>query len=306
MRTPGPRLGSWSRRAVLGGAAGSLGLALLPFARRPQQVLVPASLEAGFGEQLVRALCAATKAPFELVRVASLREVPALLDGVGALVYTFAGPALEAAVARGLQGRRHVRLSFGARLEPEPTSAPAAHVHLALTEAFEQAGQWAAQTLGTRAEIISTGHESTSDLPFAFRHGFEARGGEIVQTVVTGAPGALEQRPPAADLTLVLASGAQSPALWQALARRGHSGTVLTHPFAHGAPAGARLISTWLGGSALEALAARSAQPARTEVFLTTVGSFEPLRLTPQRPTAAAAIGSWALKSGNASPYTGC
>jgi len=295
----------WSRRAVLGGAAASAGLALIPFARRPQRLFLSPEVPASFGAALQQALAASIGAPIELVRVTSLLEVPALLDASGPNVYAFAGPALERELARNLDGRRLVRLSFGTHLERRrENEGRVRHAHLALASAFEQAGEWAAEHLGSRAVIRATGQESTSDLAFAFHHGFESRGGRVVQTTVSNS---IEASPtPPAEVTLVLASGPAAPRIWRAL--RGTGGHLLTHPFALGAPDGTRVISTWSAGSALEALAARAVDPGSPlEARLFEVGALESIRLSPSAAgTAHLAIEAWALKSGSSITYTGC
>lgn len=294
----------WSRRAVLGGVAASAGLALLPLAGRRQRLLVPASLDARFTAQLVDALKRAGGAPFEAVRVSSVRDVAALVDGCGSTVYTFAGPMLEAAVERALEGRQLVRLSFGTRLEPASSAASSTrHVHLALAEAFEHAGRWAAHTIGHRARLLTTGLESGYDLPFSFRHGFEAEGGEVIETSIIGQPLSAEQ----ADVTVVLASGSDAPRLWQSIAGTRQLGALLTHPFAVGAPAGAHLVSTWAAPSATEALAARVFGDAHpVEVRISRGGEVEQLQMVPSAGQAVLAIADWSLKSGNSLPYAGC
>lgn len=293
----------WSRRAMLGGAAASAALALLPLTRRRQRLLVPRSLDTSFASQLVEALSNASGAAFEAVRVSSVRDVAALVAGCGSTVFTFAGPMLEAAVERVLDGRQLVRLSFGTRLESSSSIPATRHVHLALADAFEHAGRWAAHTFGTRARILTTGLESGYDLPFSFRHGFEAEGGRVIDTSLVGQPQNVAQ----ADVTLVLASGSEAPQVWQAVAGDRHLGALLTHPFAVGAPAHAHLVSTWNTASAAEALATRAfGQAHPVEVRISQAGVLSQRQVLHLAGTAQHTVADWSLKSGHSLPYTGC
>ncbi len=51
-------------------------------------------------------------------------------------------------------------------------------------------GRWAAQNLGRRAVVAASFYESGYDALYAFRHGFEAGGGNVLQTVISNKPDA--------------------------------------------------------------------------------------------------------------------
>lgn len=59
---------------------------------------------------------------------------------------------------------------------------------LGLWQANWALGRWAAQHLGRRALMAQSFYDSGFDLPYAFQHGFEAAGGEVLHTVVSHVP----------------------------------------------------------------------------------------------------------------------
>lgn len=95
-------------------------------------------------------------------------------------------------------------------------------------------GHWAATQLGRRATIVSAFYESGYDALFAFRHGFEQAGGEVVATHVTHRPdGATDLQAllgtvhaTGSDFVYLLASGSPAGEFARAYAEAGLAGRV--------------------------------------------------------------------------------
>jgi branched-chain amino acid transport system substrate-binding protein len=94
-------------------------------------------------------------------------------------------------------------------------------------------GNWAAHNVGTRAAMMMSFYESGYDTPYAFQHGFEAAGGEVMESTVTHLPNgeglaSVLARISAAnpDFVYALYSGTQAVEFVRAYAEAGLAGRI--------------------------------------------------------------------------------
>lgn len=127
-----------------------------------------------------------------------------------------------------------VVLNVGANIADEAGQREyLSHKTLGHWQANGALGNWAAHNMGTRAAMVMSFHESGYDTPYAFQHGFEAAGGEVVESAVSHHPtgdglAPLLARISAAnpDFVYALYSGTQAVEFVRAYAEAGLAGRI--------------------------------------------------------------------------------
>jgi branched-chain amino acid transport system substrate-binding protein len=177
-----------------------------------------------------------------------------LLDG-GADVVVAGVSALVADRLAPLFAERQASLvvaDVGAHVvQPSARNANVLHNSLLLWQASFAAGQWAAATVGKSAFVAATVGDAGYDASFAFRRGFESRGGTIVGDAVTGA-------------------GASSPSLAEVMAAIRASGASVVYGLYSGARA-AQFVQAYAASGAAATLVAGSL--AVEDFLLSSIGN---------------------------------
>lgn len=338
MPTTAPSLAGLSRRSVLGAAAGLAGASALGVHRALEHAQVAAFFPAQGPAQTAARLALdgwrAARPGTRFVEFPVTSATRMLSDAAATRADTavsLLGPRHVALLAGALGRRPLVALGAGERLESHRDTPPQVRwVELNLWQAVEQAGTWAAGTLGPRAVVVGLGGELATDLPFAFRAGLERAGGHVAATQVASRPEELDKllsqaaalRP---DVVLLLASGDAGARALQAARAAGLTGRVLGTGFLAepallsrvGADAaGLHVVSTWHGAEGaprsgyvmLGAQAATGAAPLDARVgTVSRQGRVEPLTvLGPAQGSTSHLNFAWASRTGSLGPFAGC